>query len=80
MDNLFIKMIANKSKLKDDESAKSKSLDGAQVTRLFQILEQDVITNTTVQEHFEDFVAYFRKYMPVVISSFEKRYVVGKFE
>ena len=81
MDDLFIKMIANKSKLKEDESSnRAKSLTSTQVSKLFQILEQDVMTNSTVQAHFDDFVSYFRKYMPAVIASFEKRYVVGKFE
>lgn len=72
MDDLCIKMIANTRKLKDDAVKDQKPLSTQQVTTLFQILENDLLSNTVVVENFDDFVAFFRMNSPKFVASFEK--------
>lgn len=77
MDDLCIKMIANTRKLKDDAVKDQKPLSTQQVTTLFQILENDLLSNPVVTENFDEFVAFFRTNSPKFVSSFEKT-ITGK--
>jgi hypothetical protein len=76
MDDLCIKMIANTRKLKEDAakalSKDQKPLSTQQVTTLFQILENDILSNPIVNDNFDDFVGFFRSNSCKIIASFEK--------
>ncbi len=72
MDDLYIKMIANTKKLKDNESLQQKSLSTQQTTKLFQILESHILSNTNVLSNFDTFTAFFSKYSPQLLYAFEK--------
>ena len=72
MDDLYIKMIANTKKLKDNDLLQQKSLNNQQTTKLFQILESNILSNQNVLSNFDVFTSFLVKYSPQLIYAFEK--------
>lgn len=65
-------MIANTKKLKDNDLLQQKSLNNQQTTKLFQILESNILSNQNVLSNFDVFTSFLVNYSPQLIYAFEK--------
>lgn len=79
MDDLYIKMLANKKKLSSEKTSEASSLGSKDIQYLFQILEKNYFPYQSVSGNLREFAKFIENNSAKIISAFEKT-LTGKGE